>query len=287
MIDAKNLELRKLTKEGLQTLVTWAAAEGWNPGLHDHEVFWETDPEGFYGFYAGDTLIAGGAVVSYNQTFGFMGLFIVHPKHRGQGIGRKLWHLRRDLLIRRLHHGAAIGMDGVVAMQPFYEKGGFRVAFRDERYERVGGAFDVSHRITTINVHDHEQLIDYDRGCVGYGRQVFLRSWLRTPNSHGFKFRQDNQLCGYAVIRKAIEGYKIGPLFADTSEVAEELYRACLNASIGQRVFLDIPVTNKGAAELVRKYEARYVFECARMYLGEAPNSCINKVFGITTFELG
>jgi GNAT superfamily N-acetyltransferase len=287
MIDTKNFELRQLTKEGLQTLVTWAAAEGWNPGIHDHEVFWETDPEGFYGFYAGETLIAGGAVVSYHQTFGFMGLFIVHPEHRGQGIGRKLWHLRRDLLIRRLNPGAAIGMDGVVAMQPFYEKGGFRIAFRDERYERMGSAFDVSHRITTINVNDHELLMDYDIDCVGYDRKVFLRSWLRTPNSQGFKFMQDNRLCGYAVIRKAIEGYKIGPLFADTSEVAEELYKACLNASIGQPVFLDIPVINKGAVELLRKYEARYVFECARMYLGEAPHSSINKVFGITTFELG
>lgn len=178
-------------------------------------------------------------------------------------------------------------MDGVVAMQPFYEKGGFHIAFRDERYECIGSAFDVSHRITTINVNDHEQLMDYDRDCVGYGRQVFLRSWLRAPNSQGFKFMQDNRLCGYAVIRKAIEGYKIGPLFADTSEVAEELYRACLNASIGQPVFLDIPVINKGAVELVRKYEARYVFECARMYLGEAPHSNISKVFGITTFELG
>ena len=287
MTETKNLELRKLTREGLQTLVTWAAAEGWNPGVHDHEVFWETDPEGFYGFYAGETLIAGGAVVSYHQAFGFMGLFIVHPKHRGQGIGRKLWHLRRDLLIGRLDHGAAIGMDGVVAMQPFYEKGGFHVAFRDERYERMGSEFTVSHQITPINVHDYEQLIDYDRDCVGYGRQVFLRSWLSIPDSQGFKFIRDNQIWGYAVVRKAIEGYKIGPLFADTSEVAEELYRACLNASIGQPVFLDIPVINKRAAELVRKYEARYVFECARMYLGEAPNSCINKVFGITTFELG
>lgn len=286
-MDTKNFELRQLTKDGLQTLLAWAMAEGWNPGIHDHEVFWETDPEGFYGFYTNDTLIAGGAVVSYNQTFGFMGLFIVHPEYRGQGIGRKLWQLRRDLLIRRLNHGAAIGMDGVVAMQPFYEKGGFRIAYRDERYERMGSAFDVSHLITTINVNDHERLIDYDRDCVGYSRQIFLRSWLRTPNSQGFKFIQHNRLCGYAVIRKAIESYKIGPLFADSSEVAEELYKACLNASIGQPVFLDIPVINKGASELVRKYEARYVFECARMYLGEAPHSSINKVFGITTFELG
>lgn len=287
MTETKSLELRKLSREGLRTLVAWAANEGWNPGVHDQEVFWETDPEGFYGFFRGDTLIAGGAVVSYQRTFGFMGLFIVHPNHRGQGIGRKLWHLRRDLLQGRLDQGAAIGMDGVVAMQPFYEKGGFRRAFKEERYERTGSEFDVSNRITPITVNDHESLMDYDRTCIGYERRVFLSNWFRMPDSQGFQFKQDHRVRGYAVVRKAIEGYKIGPLFADTQEVAEELYKACLNACLGQPVFLDIPVINQGAVDLVCKYEAKYVFECARMYLGKWPDSKIDKVFGITTFELG
>ena len=47
------------------------------------------------------------------------GLFIVKPEYRAMGIGRKLWYQRRDLLISRLHNNASIGMDGVVAMQPF------------------------------------------------------------------------------------------------------------------------------------------------------------------------
>ena len=40
---------RPLTYEEFQTLVQWAALEGWNPGLEDAAVFWATDPNGFYG----------------------------------------------------------------------------------------------------------------------------------------------------------------------------------------------------------------------------------------------
>ena len=111
-INLENLELKKLEKNDLRTLVDWAKKEGWNPGENDFDVFWKTDPDGYYGFYFEDKLIAGGAIISYNQEFGFMGLFIVQPSFRDQGIGKKLWYLRRDLLIRRLNDDATIGMDG-------------------------------------------------------------------------------------------------------------------------------------------------------------------------------
>lgn len=102
-----------------------------------------------------------------------------------------------------------------------------------------------------------------------------------------FKYIENGKLKGFAVIRKVNVGYKICPLFADDKKVAEELYKACLNAVVGEPVFIDIPVINKGAINLVKKYDSKYVFECARMYFGEPPKIEINKVFGITTFELG
>ncbi|WP_238858015.1 GNAT family N-acetyltransferase [Poritiphilus flavus] len=89
MINIESLELKKLNKSGLETLVGWAKAEGWNPGENDFEVFWKADPDGYYGFFQENELIAGGAIVSYNGQFGFMGLFIVRPDFRGQGIGKK------------------------------------------------------------------------------------------------------------------------------------------------------------------------------------------------------
>ena len=76
-------------------------------------------------------------------------------------------------------------------------------------------------------------------------------------------------------------------MFADDFEVAEGLYKACLNATGDEMVYLDIPVINKNAVELVKKYNAEYIFECARMYYGKPPEIDISKVFGITTFELG
>ncbi len=287
MLDVEKLQFEKLDQEGLTTLVDWARQEGWNPGPHDAEVFWQADPDGYFGFFDEKELVAGGAIVSYGGAFGFMGLFIVKPQYRAHGIGRKLWYLRRDALLNRLNEGASIGMDGVVDMQPFYRKGGFEIAFKDERFEKQGVTLAVSPHISPIKMEDLADVLAYDQQCFGVPRSQFIKPWLIIPGNHTFKFTQGDTLKGFAVLRKATTGYKIGPLFAENEAVAEELYKACLNAAAGEMVYLDIPMVNPAAVNLVRKYDGKYVFECARMYYGQPPDVHINKVFGITTFELG
>ena len=280
-------KLVKLKKQDLEVLVGWAKSEGWNPGKHDFEVFWQTDPNGFYGFFIDDELIAGGALVAYQRQYGFMGLFIVRPDYRGRGIGRKLWYLRRDLLQSRLASDATIGMDGVLQMQPFYEQGGFKMAYGDKRYECYGNTFSIHQNISEIQEADREQIKIYDRKCFGYAREIFLKSWLALPKSHQFKYAQNNEIHGFAVIREVDQGYKIGPLFADNFEIARELYKTCLNKALGQPVYLDVPTINQDAMKLVTEFDAVCMFECARMYYGPSPNVPMEKVFGITTLELG
>ena len=286
-INFENLELQKLTKQGLATLIQWAKVEGWNPGPYDIEAFWAADPDGYYGYFFEDTLVAGGSIVSYGGEFGFMGFFIVKPEYRSMGMGKKLWYQRRDTLLARLHENAPIGMDGVVAMQSFYQRGGFEISFRDERHQRLGEKFDTLSNITPIEACDFNRIQDYDQLCFGYHRTDFLKAWLSLPESKAYKFSTGSAMKGYAVLRKADSGFKIGPLFADTKDVAEELYKACLSSVPGELVFLDIPMKNKDAVKLTKKYSTTYVFECARMYYRTPPVVDINKIFGVTTFELG
>jgi hypothetical protein len=118
-------------------------------------------------------------------------------------------------------------------------------------------------------------------------RKRFLEQWLIMPESKAMKYKQHNEVKGYAVIRKAERGYKIGPLFAQDETIAEELLKSCLSHAGDDVVFLDIPTINARAIDLVNKYEGTYVFECARMYHGEAPNVPMDQIFGITSFELG
>lgn len=280
-------EFVKLNFEDVKILVKWADDEGWNPGPYDAEVYYKTDPDGFYGLYKNDELIAGGSIVSYNNDFGFMGFFIVKPEYRAIGIGRDLWYLRRDTLLKRLNPNAPIGMDGVVDMQPFYKKGGFEIAFRDLRYEAISREFITDKNIFPITKSDYDEILNYDKECFGFDRAQFMLNWLEMREVKAFKHYEDNKLKGFVIVRKANKGFKICPLFADDYNVADELYKAASNSVSGNLLYLDIPIINNDAKKLVEKYNMKYVFECARMYYGTPPEVPLNKIFGITTFELG
>jgi GNAT superfamily N-acetyltransferase len=286
------LVIRQMSRRELDALVDWAAQEGWNPGLHDADVFWATDPDAFVAAELEEALIGGGAITSYGGEFGFMGFFIMRPEFRGLGLGNALWHARRERLLARLRPGASIGMDGVFAMQAYYAKGGFVFSHRDIRFRAeipdhlaappVGGE-----EITPLAEVAFEQVVAYDQTCFPAAREGFLNSWLSQPDTLALACQRNGRLSGYGVIRRCREGCKIGPLFADDAQAAEALFLHLQGFAAGGPLFLDAPENNPAAIELARRYQMVEVFGCARMYLGPPPDLAHRRIFGVTTFELG
>jgi GNAT superfamily N-acetyltransferase len=95
----EKLLIRHMTRPEVDRLASWAAREGWNPGLHDAGLFWGTDPVAFIAAELEGELIGGGAITAYAGEFGFTGFFIVVPELRGRGLGNTLWHARRKRLL--------------------------------------------------------------------------------------------------------------------------------------------------------------------------------------------
>ena len=118
-------------------------------------------------------------------------------------------------------------------------------------------------------------------------RPTFLKGWISQPDARALGCRRGGSLAGYGVIRRCGEGCKIGPLFADDGDAAETLYAHLSAFAAGGPVFLDVPETNAAAMDLVRRHGMLEVFGCARMYLGPPPDVALDRVFGVTTFELG
>ncbi|WP_323846889.1 GNAT family N-acetyltransferase [Microbulbifer magnicolonia] len=279
--------IRPMVSSELKIALQWAAREGWNPGLHDAGCFYAADPHGFYIAHLDGQPVGTISAVRYGEDFGFLGLYIVDPAHRGRGYGAQLAKAGIDHLGRRL-----IGLDGVVAMQESYRQSGFQLAHRNMRYlgitgQATGAAPDTQSVIPLAWV-PFEALLAYDRQLFPGPRETFLRLWIGQADAVALASVEGGEVRGYGVLRSCNEGFKIGPLFADAPELAEQLYHA-LTASVpsGRQVYLDIPEVNPHAQALVDRHKMETVFETARMYSGTAPDLPLERVFGITTFELG
>jgi hypothetical protein len=270
----------------LPTLVAWAAAEGWNPADGDLELARQLDPDAFLALRRDGELIGTGSVFSYDGAFGFMGCFIVRPDLRGEGLGTGLWYARRDRMVARLRPGAAVGMDGVFAMVPFYERGGFRLAYRDLRFEGMARG-EADPGVVPLARLPFEQVEAYDRRHVPAPRPGLLAGWLGRPGVRASALVEDGELVAYGALRPATDAWRIGPLFADRPDAAERVLLDLLAGVEGEPVHLDVPEPNEAGLALVAGLGMAESFGCARMYLGTDPGLPVERIFGVTSFELG
>ena len=265
--------------------IEWAAREGWNPGLHDADCFHAADPDGFLVAECGGEAVGCISAVSYAGIFGFIGLYIVLPAWRGRGIGLRLWTAGMQRL-----SGEVVGLDGVPAQQDNYRKSGFALAWNNVRFAGTAGAATpgVAAPIVPLPSVAFAALCADDRRVFPAPRDAFLRCWTAIPDATGLAWLVDGKLAGWGLIRRCREGHKIGPLVADAPEIANAVYAAlCAAVPAGDTVYLDVPLPNAAAVALAQAHGLRSVFKTARMYAGPAPACELQRVYGITSFELG
>jgi ribosomal protein S18 acetylase RimI-like enzyme len=273
------LEIRAMTRAEMDLALDWAAREGWNPGLDDAECFRQADEGGFLGGFLDGKMVASISVVAYGDAFAFLGAYIVAPEFRGRGFGLAVWRAGMARLGDRL-----VGLDGVVAQQDNYVRSGFRLAWRNVRYEGRGGGSEPP-GLVSLSAVPFAEIATYDRALFPAPRDGFLACW--TGRHRGLAVVESGRLRGYGVIRPCRIGWKIGPLFADSSAHAEALFAGLAAQASDEPIFLDIPEANAEAAALVARHDMSARFETARMYAGGMPLLPLARIFGITTFELG
>ena len=282
MTTQADLRIRAMAPDEIAIAADWAAAEGWNPGLADAACFATVDAGGFLIGELDGAPAATISCVNYDDRFAFLGFYIVRPDLRGRGYGLRIWNAAVD------HAGGrTIGLDGVVAQQENYKKSGFRRAYANVRYGgRVPAGATPAGIIPLANVSFASVEAD-DATVFPAPRPAFLRAWIDTSGHIGRALVRDGKLAAWGVIRPCRTGWKIGPLVADDRAAAEAVFTALVSAAGGGDVFLDVPDVNREAVALAQSHGLAPVFETARMYTGPIRPLRLERVFGVTTFELG
>ncbi|WP_432142613.1 GNAT family N-acetyltransferase [Streptomyces sp. bgisy084] len=270
--------------EDWHEVAQWAADEAWNPGRGDTACFHPLDPAGFFvGRRTGRTVSAV-SVVNYSDAYAFLGYYLVHPDHRGQGLGLATWRAAFP------HAGArTVGLDAVPAQEDTYRRAGFASAHETVRYAgRALGPGAPTPDVVPVTRAHLDAVADYDRRCFPAGRRAFVTRWLTAPGHTARVCLRDGAIVGYGVLRPAQTGHRIGPLFADTTAAAEALFDA-LAASVdpADELCVDVPGPRDAAHTLVTSRGLTPRSHTVRMYNGPVPPVDEERTFGVTSLELG
>ena len=129
-------------------------------------------------------------------------------------------------------------------------------------------------------------IIGYDAHCFPAPRHSFLQQWLQPPH-RALTALTSRGMGGYAVARSCRSGFKVGPLFADDAQTALELLGELASACDGGDLNIDVPATQVDFIAALEAAGFSPTFSTTRMYKGTPPKLDANRVFGVTTLELG
>ena len=297
--DEFKIRLIKTEEEFDSVIINAMVREGWRPGLKDAECFLACDQfSAFVGELNGKPICCVTAT-KYGDSLVFGGCFYVSKEYRGKGYGRKIF----DAAKASAKSSRSIGTSALLEMEELYERKGFRSLFY--------GAHFIFHLPTAISCLSEasesssvkikcsedvnlDALFRYDTTVFGFERHAFLSKWLRVTGSHArVAINSEDSIVGYIVARPTFvkeEGYKIGPLFADSEPVAEKLLKAVFEELLQHGepppvVSIDTPT--KKATELGKRLQGKHLFEQVYMVTDDPLDACFDKWFGYTTTQLG
>lgn len=196
-----------------------------------------------------------GSGIAY-RPLGMVGNMIVDPAHRRRGIGGVILAAVLEFLdgrgCRRLELSATD--EG----RPLYARAGFistepgvsAVVPRVAGIEDGGGA-----ALSDAGPDALDELAAYDAPRFGGDRGPLLSTMLADPERPVLVARRDGALVGWAWLRPEAE--RVGPLVADTPEIATQLVAAAMRRLPGSRTLrLNLPAANRAGAARLRELGA-------------------------------
>jgi len=285
-----DLVLRRMTEDDLPAADRLREIAGWNQMLADWRLFVALEPDGCFVAVRGAEVIGTVTTTTYDRALAWIGMMLVHPDHRGRGIGSSL--MRRALEYLESRGVRCIRLDATPAGRPVYEKLGFVGEWSLTRHERPSACEPILWETSPMVVRD---LVESDWGRAGeidtrgFGvpRMRLLRK-LRERCRRALACESDGQVVGWGLLRPGMKADYLGPLECANTDVLVPLATALLRSGEKRAVFWDVPDDNEVAIAAAKQLGFHPVRPLMRMHLGSgAVMSDPRALFGIADPALG
>ena len=284
--------LRSMTQTDIPLGLRLTTLAGWN----QTEADWQMLLAAGFGFVAtyGTTTVGTATVVPYGTAFSWIGMVLVDPAHRRRGVGTAM--LQRAIA-EAVPYGC-VRLDATLQGEPLYTRLGFRAEYGLLRMVRQPQALPRSSRqvpvipgnavCRALDPARLAELIAFDAPIFGAARGGILGALVRNAPRYALACRQDDALRGYCMGRSGTVYEQIGPLVAESAEIAQVLLCRALDACGDRPVIVDAFAAKESWVAFVQSLGFAAQRPYTRMILGcDRPTGKPERQYAIAGAEIG
>lgn len=233
-----DLEIGRLTAGDLSAAGALVHEAGWNQTEADWRIFLEFGT--VYAIRDGGTVIATAATLPYGSRFAWISMVLIAGSYRRQGLGSRLMRRCIDDLVA---NGLVPILDATPAGRGVYLNLGFEDSWGFTRMLLNGPApipsSESSITVEPISDAAWDELCRYDAAIFGADRSHVLRGMRgRLPEAEYCVWR-GGHIAGFLLGRRGRRAAQIGPLVAESDDIARALLSQALEA-LSPPVYIDV-----------------------------------------------
>src|SRR5690349_10436937 len=227
------IEIRLLFESDIPAAMQLKEAAGWNQTESDWQRLLALEPNGCFAAVKDGRLAGTTTTTTYGNELAWIGMVLVDPQQRRQGIATRLMNVALEYLKEKV---ATVKLDATAEGKPLYERLGFRV---ESVLERWSGTPNVRNA-ETPQVLDHDDLLALDRVAFNADRSKLIEKLIDDACVPPVLLRAtDGTLNGYALARRGTNADYVGPVVAKSPQHVESLLDQVLGELPGRRIYID------------------------------------------------
>jgi predicted N-acetyltransferase YhbS len=251
------MRIRVMTENDVPAGLRLNTLSGWNQTSADWHSFLRQSPKGCFVVEQDSKVVGTVTTMTYENRFAWIGMVLVDPEYRKQGIGTQL--LGKAIEYLDQSHVPAIKLDATPVGKPLYTKLGFVTEYEIERWILKRPPTQAHTTVGTSNdfltPSQLEQIFELDREVFGADRGLLLLRSLKTQGPEfALAVRQEKLLEGYCFGRHGLFADHLGPWVARNHAAAKKLLHEFLTRSSRDTVIVDRVTSNSSVVGLLRTY---------------------------------
>ncbi len=281
------IQFRPMTNEDVPSGLALCRLARWNQTQRDWELFLTLSPNDCRVAVNADQVVGTVTTVSYENIFSWIGMVLVYPAERRQGIGTQLLNEAMYLLA----DCPLIGLDATPVGREVYVKLGFADECQLSRMEMiVEGSFGCgeSNNARRMTEADWPQVLELDRTVFGADRSQVLRWMFAGAPDFAHVVERGTRIVGFVFGRHGFNFEHIGPVIAEDVQTAIQLASACLVERVGKSCVIDAARYDEEWLRWLEAVGFKQQRPFIRMFRGDAQRPGIpEKQFAILGPEFG